>query len=236
MNITVLGAGAWGTSLALLLDQNRHQVRIWGHNAEHLAEIARERTHDRALPNILIPAGLSFEPDLNLALEGAHAVVLAVPSRALRAIATRMATFRGPVISVTKGIEAETGLTMCSVLQQAIPGAIPAALSGPSLALEVARGIPTAVVAAAEEPATARLVQPASPDAPDIRHWNGRGGRGDRVVIRRGQQPTRQGVENRGCSIVQQLARELRAATLAAAGPLRDAARGAAKRRGERHG
>jgi glycerol-3-phosphate dehydrogenase (NAD(P)+) len=159
MNITVLGAGAWGTSLGLLLDQNRHQVRIWGHNAEHLAEIARERTHDRALPNILIPASLSFEPDLNLALEGAHAVVLAVPSRALRAIATRMATFRGPVISVTKGIEAETGLTMCSVLQQAIPGAIPAALSGPSLALEVARGIPTAVVAAAEEPATARLVQ-----------------------------------------------------------------------------
>ena len=64
----------------------------------------------------------------------------------------------------------------------------------------------------------------------------GRGGRGDRVVIRRGQQPTRQGVENRGCSIVQQVARELRAATLAAAGPLRDAARGAAKRRGERHG
>jgi len=159
MKVTVIGAGAWGTSLALLLDQNRHAVRIWGHNAEHLAEIARERTHDRALPNVLLPLSLSFEPELDRALAGAEVVVMAVPSRALRAVAGRMSGFRGPLVSVTKGIEADTGLTMCGVLQQVVPGAIPAALSGPSLALEVARGIPTAVVAAAEEPGTARLVQ-----------------------------------------------------------------------------
>jgi len=159
MNITIIGAGAWGTSLALLLDQNRHAVRIWGHDPVHLAEIARERTHERALPNILLPVSLEFEPDLDRALAGAEVVVMAVPSRNLREVARRMFGFRGPVISVTKGIEAETGLTMCGVLQQVIPGAIPAALSGPSLALEVARGIPTAVVAAAEEPDTARLVQ-----------------------------------------------------------------------------
>ena len=159
MKVTVVGAGAWGTSLALLLDQNRHPVTIWGHNAEHLAEIARERTHDRALPNILLPLSLDFEPDLDRALTNAEVVVMAVPSRALRSVAGRMSGFRGPLISVTKGIEAETGLTMCGVLQQVVSGTVPAALSGPSLALEVARGIPTAVVAAAEEPETARLVQ-----------------------------------------------------------------------------
>jgi glycerol-3-phosphate dehydrogenase (NAD(P)+) len=159
MNVTIIGAGAWGTALALLLDQNRHSVRLWGHDAAHLAEIARERTHDRALPNILLPASLQFEPDLRAAVAEADALVMAVPSRALRSVAERIADYRGPLISVTKGIESETGLTMCAVLQQAIRGAIPAALSGPSLALEVARGIPTAVVAAAEEPATARLVQ-----------------------------------------------------------------------------
>lgn len=159
MKVTVVGAGAWGTSLALLLDQNRHPVTIWGHNAEHLAEIARERTHDRALPNILLPLSLNFEPDLDRAIADAEVVVMAVPSRTLRSVAGRMSGFRGPLISVTKGIEAETGLTMCGVLQQVVPGTVPAALSGPSLALEVARGIPTAVVAAAEEPETARLVQ-----------------------------------------------------------------------------
>lgn len=159
MRITVIGAGAWGTALALLLEQNRHQVRIWGHDAARLREIAREGTNDRALPGIVLPPTLAFEPDLDRALADAEVLVVAVPSRALRDTATRMAAFRGPLVSATKGIEAETGLTMCGVLQQVMPHAIPAALSGPSLALEVARGIPTAVVAAAEEPDTARLVQ-----------------------------------------------------------------------------
>ena len=94
MKVTVVGAGAWGTSLALLLDQNRHPVTIWGHNAEHLAEIARERTHDRALPNILLPLSLDFEPDLDRALTNAEVVVMAVPSRALRSVAGRMSGFR----------------------------------------------------------------------------------------------------------------------------------------------
>lgn len=159
MNVSVIGAGAWGTALALLLDQNRHRVRIWGHDAVHLAEIARERTHDRALPNIVLPESLFFEPDIDRVLLEADAVVMAVPSHALRTVANRMRAYAGPLVSVTKGIEADTGFTMSALLQQVIPGAIPAALSGPSLALEVARGIPTAVVAASPDPATARLVQ-----------------------------------------------------------------------------
>jgi len=159
MNVTVLGAGAWGTALALLLDQNRHRVRLWGHDPERLAEIKRERTNDRALPGVVLPTDLDFEPDLDQALHQAQVVVIAVPSGAVRAIGSRIAGFRGPLISVTKGIEAETGLTMCGILEQVVPGAVTAALSGPSLALEVARGIPTAVVAAAEEDVTCLLVQ-----------------------------------------------------------------------------
>jgi glycerol-3-phosphate dehydrogenase (NAD(P)+) len=159
LNVTILGAGAWGTALALLLDQNRHRVRLWGHNPEHLAEISRERTNDRALPGVVLPPNLEFEPDLDQAILPAQVVVIAVPSGAVRAIGSRIARFDGPLVSVTKGIEAETGLTMCGILKQVVPGAIPAALSGPSLALEVARGIPTAVVAAAEQKSTGLLVQ-----------------------------------------------------------------------------
>jgi glycerol-3-phosphate dehydrogenase (NAD(P)+) len=68
MNVSVVGAGAWGTALALLLQQNRHRVRIWGHDPVRLAEIARERTHERALPGIVLPASLEFEPSLDAVL------------------------------------------------------------------------------------------------------------------------------------------------------------------------
>jgi glycerol-3-phosphate dehydrogenase (NAD(P)+) len=159
MNVTVLGAGAWGTALALLLDQNRHRVRLWGHDPARLAEIQRERTNDRALPGIVLPVELGFEPDLDRALQDTQIIVFAIPSGAVREIGSRIAGFRGPIVSVTKGIEADTGLTMCGILAQVVPDAVTAALSGPSLALEVARGIPTAVVAAAEEPETSRLIQ-----------------------------------------------------------------------------
>jgi len=159
MNVSVVGAGAWGTALALLLQQNRHRVRIWGHDPVRLAEIARERTHERALPGIVLPASLEFEPSIDAVLADSDVLVAAIPSKAFRSVTRSLARFRGPVVSVTKGIEAETGLTMCGLLQQEIPGAIPAALSGPSLAMEVARGVPTAVVAAAEDEGTARMVQ-----------------------------------------------------------------------------
>lgn len=159
MNITVVGAGAWGTALGVVLSQNGHPVTVWGHNAEHLAAAAEARENRRYLPGVALPADWRHEPDLARAVERADGLVFAVPSAALTATAERLAGFSGFVISTTKGIEAGRGRTMGAVLADALPRARLAALSGPSLAAEVARGIPTAVVAASHDTSLAQLVQ-----------------------------------------------------------------------------
>ncbi|MFM7102546.1 MAG: NAD(P)H-dependent glycerol-3-phosphate dehydrogenase [Verrucomicrobiota bacterium] len=159
MRVTLVGAGAWGTALGLVLDQNGHAITLWGHDPVHLAEIESRRTNEKYLPGLPLPAGWRFQPDLAAAAADAEALVLAVPSKAFRPVARALAGFPGLLVSVTKGIEFASGLTMCGVLGDLAPAARPAALSGPSLALEVARGIPTAVVAAAADPAVARQVQ-----------------------------------------------------------------------------
>jgi glycerol-3-phosphate dehydrogenase (NAD(P)+) len=160
MNITVLGAGAWGTALAKLLRESGHEVALWGHDPAHLAEIRAANRNERYLPGVALPAGLRCMDKLSEAVGNAREIVLvAVPSRAFRGVAGALADFRGVAISVTKGIEHDSGLTMCGVLRECAPRAKPAVLSGPSLALEVARGIPTAIVAASDDAVAARLVQ-----------------------------------------------------------------------------
>ena len=159
MKITILGAGAWGTALAQLLGDGKNDVTLWGHNANHLGDLQKTGRNDRYLPGIELSRDLKFETDLARAVSGPELVVVAVPSSAFRHISQSLADFSGIAVSVTKGIEHETGLTMCGVLAQAAPNAKPAALSGPSLAFEVARGIPTAIVAASADPATAGAVQ-----------------------------------------------------------------------------
>jgi len=159
MKVSVIGAGAWGTALALVAHQNGHAVTVWGHDAGHLADAARDRVNERYLPGIPLPADLRFEPDLAAAAADAEMLVLAVPSKAFRDLATRLSGFARLVVSVTKGIEAQSGLTMCGVLAETMPAARLAALSGPSLAMEAARGIPTAVVAASRDAEAARTVQ-----------------------------------------------------------------------------
>lgn len=159
MRVTVVGAGAWGTALALIAQQNGHEVTLWGHNASHLAETAAARVNERYLPGVPLPPEFRFQPDLAAAVAAAEVVVLAVPSKAFREVTGQLAGYRGLIVSVTKGIEFHTGLTMCGVLAQTVPGAALAALSGPSLAHEVARGVPAAVVAASDRPDSALLVQ-----------------------------------------------------------------------------
>ena len=159
MTITVLGAGAWGTALARLLHQADHAVTLWGHDAGHLDELRRDGRNERYLPGIGLPRDWRLDHDLPKAVAGAECVVVAVPSKAFREVTQSLAGFSGVVVSVTKGIEFQTGLTMCGVLAQTSPRAKTAALSGPSFALEVARGIPSAIVAASEDAATAATVQ-----------------------------------------------------------------------------
>ena len=159
MKITVLGAGAWGSALARLLHHGGHQITLWGHVPECLDEIRRSGRNERFLPGIDIPRELGVEAELPKAIAGAECVVIAVPSQPFRQVTRHLRDYTGTLVSVTKGIEYETGLTMCGVLGENAPGAKSVALSGPTFAIEVARDIPTAIVAASHDPATATQVQ-----------------------------------------------------------------------------
>jgi glycerol-3-phosphate dehydrogenase (NAD(P)+) len=159
MKITVVGAGAWGTSLARLLDQGGHQITLWGHVPEWLEEIRQTGRNDRFLPGIELPRSLGLEADLLSAVRGAECIVVAVPSQPFRSVTRQLGDYANIVVSVTKGIEYDTGLTMCGILGQTMPKAAGAALSGPSFAIEVARDIPTAIVAASTSLETAAKVQ-----------------------------------------------------------------------------
>ncbi len=164
MPVAVLGAGSWGTALAALLAANGHDVRLWGRDAGLIAALRAERENARYLPGIPLPASVLPTDDLSAALTGAEVVVFAVPSGAVRTVAQEAAPAIGPealLISAAKGLEAETGLRMSQVLLEALPGAEAriVALSGPNLAVEVARGIPTASVAASTHPEAAQAAQ-----------------------------------------------------------------------------
>lgn len=159
MKIGVLGAGAWGTALARMLAQAGHEVTLWDFFPETLAQIARTGRNEKFLPGVELPASVRCEPELQAAISEAELVIVAVISKAFRAVAERIGRFSGCVLSVTKGIEFDTGLTMSGILEATVPRARIAAMSGPSFAIEVARGVPTAVVVASRDPVTARSVQ-----------------------------------------------------------------------------
>jgi glycerol-3-phosphate dehydrogenase (NAD(P)+) len=159
MKITILGAGAWGTALARLLDEGHHALTLWSNLPDHLAEMQAIGRNDRFFPGFSLSKDWRFEADQERAVAGCDALVVAVPSKAVRSVAQSLGAFSGTVISVTKGIEYETGLSMSGILEASMPLARVAALSGPSLAFEVARGIPTAIVSASRQIETARAVQ-----------------------------------------------------------------------------
>ena len=159
MKITVLGAGAWGTAMARLLHQGGNEVTLWGHITEWLDEIRQTGRNDRFLPGIEVARELVLQSDLPHAIEGAECIVVAVPSQPFREVTKKLGRFSGVIVSLTKGIEYETGLTMCGILAETAPRAKLAALSGPTFAVEVARDIPTAIVVASRELAIAEEVQ-----------------------------------------------------------------------------
>ena len=159
MNISVLGAGAWGTALARLLQQGSNRVTLWGHTPEWIQEIRETLRNDRFLPGVQLPRELLLESNFERAIVEAECIVIAVPSQHFRSVSARLKQFSGTIVSVTKGIEYDTGLSMCGVLAETVSKAGCAALSGPSFAIEVARDIPTAIVAASSDSATATRVQ-----------------------------------------------------------------------------
>jgi glycerol-3-phosphate dehydrogenase (NAD(P)+) len=158
MKTTVLGAGAWGTALAKVLHENGNAVTLWDIDAKTLEEIQRGSS-ERYLPGVKLPTDWKVETDFEKAVGGRECLVMAIPSQAFRQVATKLKGHPAIFVSVTKGIEFETGETMSRILREQAPANRVVALSGPSFAREVAQGIPTTVVCACESDATARTVQ-----------------------------------------------------------------------------
>jgi glycerol-3-phosphate dehydrogenase (NAD(P)+) len=166
--IAVIGAGAWGTALAIVLGRSgRHEVRLWAYEAEVCASLAERRVNEKFLPGHEMPSSVIAGNDLSVALLGADIVLSVMPSHHVRGLFAQMASMlpqETPIVSATKGIEDGTYLTMsaliCEVLREKA-GYSPqiAVLSGPSFAREVARGDPTAVTVAAGSVELAARVQ-----------------------------------------------------------------------------
>lgn len=161
-NVGVMGAGSWGTALALLLHSNGHQVTVWSINEEEVEMLSKEREHKSKLPGVKIPEDMVFTSDMETSIKEKDFLVLAVPSAFTRGTARNMKPFvkEGQIIvDVAKGIEEDTLMTLSQQIEEEIPQADVAVLSGPSHAEEVGRGLPTAVVIGAKTEETARYLQ-----------------------------------------------------------------------------
>jgi len=163
IRVAVLGAGGWGTALALVLAQNpRHHVSLWSARPEQAAEMQARRENVRFLPGVPLPESIVLTTDIRRAVEGADLLLEAIPTIYLRDTMMRIASFlpdRVPMVSVTKGIEMATLRRPTEILAEIIGPRPLAVLSGPSHAEEVARKLPTTVVAASEDLAVAKLIQ-----------------------------------------------------------------------------
>ena len=161
MRITVVGSGGWGTALALVLEENGHHVTLWSHNPQKAEELKRTRENPM-LKGVPLPQGLNLTADLAAAGES-EVVVMVTPSFAVRETAAKLRGIVKPgtvIVSASKGIEKESSLRLSQIIDQELGGTCPVVvLSGPSHAEEVGRHIPTGVVAAAERPEHANLVQ-----------------------------------------------------------------------------
>ncbi|OUN80799.1 glycerol-3-phosphate dehydrogenase [Flavonifractor sp. An52] len=161
MKIAVLGSGGWGTALALVLLENGHDVTLWSYTEEESA-VLRQTGENPMLKGVALPKELKLTSDL-ACVKGCGAVVLATPSFAVRTTAKAAAPLLEPgavLVSVSKGIEKDTSLTLTDAIEQEVGDAHPiVALSGPSHAEEVGRHIPTVVVSASKDRSAAEQVQ-----------------------------------------------------------------------------
>ena len=160
--IGMIGAGSWGSALSWLLANNGHEVIGWSALADEIAMLSECREQKSKLPGVILPESVTFTTDLKEAVEGRDLLVLAVPSPFTRSTARQMKDFVGKgqiVVNVAKGIEEGTLMTLSQIIEEEIPQADVAVLSGPSHAEEVGKGLPTTIVAGARTKSTAELVQ-----------------------------------------------------------------------------
>ena len=159
--VAILGAGAWGTALALVARRAGHGTILWAHEPEVAVAVNARQENPLFLPGIALDPGIAATHSLADAIAGAHTVLLAVPAQHLRGVLARAAphfTDATRLVLCAKGIEQGTGLTMTEVVATESPGPGLAVLSGPTFAAEVAKGLPTAVTVAAKDRALAEAV------------------------------------------------------------------------------
>lgn len=161
-NVSIIGAGSWGTALAVLLHKNGHKVTVWSIVKEEIDMLKGEHEHKDKLPGVKLPEDMVFTTDLEGAVKGKDVLVLAVPSPYTRNTSHMMKEYVSGgqiIVDVAKGIEEKTLFTLSQIIEEEIPQARVAVLSGPSHAEEVGRGIPTTIVVGAREKKTAEYLQ-----------------------------------------------------------------------------
>lgn len=160
--IAILGTGGWGTALAVLWAGRKSEIVLWGHTAERVKKISSSRQNPDYLTDAELPPNVSLTNDL-AACATADLIVFVTPSVALREVASRLRDVvqneRAILMSCTKGIEHGTGLRMSEIIAEKFPQSTVAVLSGPNLAVEVARGLPTATVLGCRDKAIAEVLQ-----------------------------------------------------------------------------
>jgi len=161
--IAIVGAGSWGTALAVVAARAGHDVRLWSRAVDVASSIKEHRVNSRYLTSTAIPQNVIATNDLGEALRETSLVLLAVPSHGARELLTAMSPLleeAAVIVSVSKGIEIETGKRISEIAKEVVGDAHPfVCLSGPSFAKEVIAGHPTAIVAASREISAARTVQ-----------------------------------------------------------------------------
>jgi glycerol-3-phosphate dehydrogenase (NAD(P)+) len=161
MNVTVLGAGSWGTTVASLT-ASRHNTLVWARDAETAGEISRDHTNQRYLSGLQLSPRLQATADLEKAVTNADVVIVGVPSAGFRAVLTEAKPWIRPwvpIVSLTKGIERDTLMRMTEIVEELMPGHPAAALTGPNLAREILSGQAAASVIATEDLGVAAALQ-----------------------------------------------------------------------------
>lgn len=160
--VCILGAGSWGTALAILLCNNGHNVTVWSIDPEEVLMLKDFREQRDKLPGVMVPSLVEFTTDMEFAIRDAEMIVCAVPSPFVRSTMEKASKFVAEgtiIVDVAKGIEDHTYKTMTEVIEEECPQAKVGILSGPSHAEEVGRGIPTTIVAGSKERAVAECIQ-----------------------------------------------------------------------------
>jgi len=161
-NISIIGDGGWGTTLAILLAGKGHDVTLWGAFPEYVETIRTKRVNAKFLPGVKIPHEIKITSSLNEAVESKDIMVLAVPSQYMRSVLTRLTAYKLSdkiFVSVTKGIENKTLKRMSEIAHELLGKIDICALSGPTIAHEVAQGSPTTIVASSGNITLAKEIQ-----------------------------------------------------------------------------